>query len=87
MDVSDGEDAGNGAVGAMGAVNGVCEDATDVAVAGLGDVVGNEDGEDGGVSSSNEGGVANRVSGSVAGFSTCVATPLVGTRICSPHSS
>ena len=86
MGVSDGEGAGNGAVGAVGTVgvvNGVREDVTDVAVAvrhilpmeGLvGDVVGNEDGEDGGVANSNEGGVnetvavANRVSGSVAGF-------------------
>ena len=59
----------------------------------MGDVVGNEDGEDGCVSSPNEGGVnetvaaANRVSGSVARFSTSVATPLVGTRIHSPCSS
>jgi hypothetical protein len=81
------------------------EDVADVAVAVppipptdglLGDVLGNKDGEDGGVASSTEteggGGnetvaVANRVSGSVAGFSTSVATPLVGTRIRSPRSS
>jgi hypothetical protein len=57
MDVSDGEGAWNGAVGAMGAENGIREDVADVAVAvaGPGEVVGDEDGEDGGVSSSNDG--------------------------------
>ena len=97
IDISEGEGTGDGAVGAVGAVNGVREDVADVAVAvhhippmeGLvGDVVGNEDGEDGAVASSTEGGGnENRVSGSVAEFSTSVANPLVGTTIHSRRSS
>ena len=60
MDLSDGEGAGDGAVGAVGAMNGIHEDVADVAFAvhhippkeGLaGDAVGNEDGEDGGAAS------------------------------------
>jgi hypothetical protein len=93
MDVSDGEGAWNGAVGAMGAETTLREDDADDAgiagIAGPGEVVGGEDGEDGGLSTSNDGGVVNRVadrvSGSVTGFSTSVATPLVGTRIRSPR--